>query len=233
METTSMVKDIMDRFEGGWPQEWMARFPALANVPIPTPNDEDDRILWLGPNNVKQYYSVSVAMKTFQENVGLVHWYRIVWNKAYISKHALCMWMACHRRLPTQDRLVQWKSEPPDVKCVFCKGMIETHDHLFFGCRFSNIIWKQVKSQIRLDGSPDFWSEIMDSWMVGGWRRWSTLHRIAISATVYHIWLERSRRYFDDCSQTEDQIVSVILMEVMMRMAWKTNRKKEITKDNG
>lgn len=155
-----------------------------------------------------------------------MHWYKVVWNKAFIPKHALCMWMACQKRLPTQDRLIQWKSEPPDIKCVLCKLTVETHDHLFFQCTFSRSIWNTVKKETGIQNCPDKWTDIIDLWSTGQWRRWSTVQKLSISAVVYHVWMERKRKFFDNQNQSSKQVVDEIKREILLRMAWKTKKRQ-------
>lgn len=221
----STVYDIMQKFGNAWPNDWLNRYPQLQNIMIPTPINAVDNFLWLGPNHNRQYFTVRVAWKTLEEVGPIVHWYKIVWNKAFIPKHALCMWMACLKRLPTQDRLIQWKKEPPDAKCVFCNLVVETHNHLFFECTYSKSIWSTVKQEVGIQNCPDNWDDILNLWMMGTWRSWSTVKRLAISATVYHVWLERNRKYFDKQHQNSSLVVADIKKELLLRMAWKMKNK--------
>lgn len=216
----------MQTFGQVWPNEWIQRFPQLQQIQIPTPTNNDDAFLWLGPNQVRQFFSVKVAWKTLEEIGPLHHWYKIVWNKAFIPKHALCMWMACLKRLPTQDRLNQWKNDPPDLKCVFCNMVIETHNHLFFECNYSGSIWNTIKQETGIQNSLNTWEDILLAWSMGTWRRWTTVQRLAISATVYHIWLERNRKFFDNHNRNISEVVADVKMEILMRMAWKTKLKQ-------
>ncbi|XP_010544332.1 PREDICTED: uncharacterized protein LOC104816978 isoform X2 [Tarenaya hassleriana] len=43
-------------------------------------------------------------------------------------------------RLPTKDRLHRW-GVTPEALCVLCEATEETHQHLFFECRFSAQVW--------------------------------------------------------------------------------------------
>ena len=80
-----------------------------------------------------------------------------------IPKHGFCMWMACHNRLPTQDRIILWKQEPPDMKCVLCEQVVDSHRHLFFTCPFSVTIWRQIKREVDLYGFYEDWDAIVDA----------------------------------------------------------------------
>ncbi|XP_024964143.1 uncharacterized protein LOC112504434 [Cynara cardunculus var. scolymus] len=91
----STVYDLMQRFGNEWPDEWVQQFPQLQHIMIPSPSLEEDTIRWLEPNKNRQLFEVKVVWHTLQEVGQVVHWHKVVWNKAYIPKHALCMWMAC------------------------------------------------------------------------------------------------------------------------------------------
>nr|GFA46096.1 hypothetical protein [Tanacetum cinerariifolium] len=51
-------------------------------------------------------------------------------------RHAFMVWLAIHGRLRTQDLMVKWEKYG-DMRCVFCKNVLDNHDHLFFECEFS------------------------------------------------------------------------------------------------
>ena len=51
--------------------------------------------------------------------------------------------MTMLNRLPTKDRLKSWGLEV-DGSCVLCKSVEETKDHMFYGCIFSQQLWKEV-----------------------------------------------------------------------------------------
>ncbi|MDV2888542.1 hypothetical protein RYX45_25605, partial [Alkalihalophilus pseudofirmus] len=61
-------------------------------------------------------------------------WHKAIWNKYNIPKHSFIAWLAIRDSLPTQDRIIQWKENPPDLVCVFCKDILDSCSHLFFGC---------------------------------------------------------------------------------------------------
>ncbi|XP_024965044.1 uncharacterized protein LOC112505356 [Cynara cardunculus var. scolymus] len=150
-------------------------------------------------------------------------------EKAYIPKHALCMWMACQNKLPTQDRISQWKHEPPDLKCVFCKSVIETHNQLFFECNYSSSIWEAIKKEVGLTNCLNNWEDILNRGLAQRWKSWSNVQKLGISAMVYHIWRERNRKFFDNFNHTGDKVVAEIKMQILQRMAWKTRKKLKIT----
>ncbi|KAJ9541830.1 hypothetical protein OSB04_028336 [Centaurea solstitialis] len=108
----------------------------LANVGLPPiRHDIDDVTCWdsldRGEFSVRQVYTSLVG------HLDTVTWANSVWFKGHIPKHSFCMWVACMHRLPTQDRIAEWKHDPPDLLCSLCGLMRDSHDHLFFECTFS------------------------------------------------------------------------------------------------
>ncbi|XP_024963993.1 uncharacterized protein LOC112504286 [Cynara cardunculus var. scolymus] len=215
----------MQRFGTNWPEVWIRLFPQLQNVMIPYPSQVEDKVGWLAKDLSRGDYEVKLAWKTIQEVRPVVHWYKLVWNKAYIPKHAICIWMACQLKLPTQDRLSQWKHEPPDLKCVFCKSVIESHNHLFFECTYSRRIWEAIQCEVGLINCPSTWEDILHSGSAQTWQSWSTVQKLGISATVYNIWRERNRKFFDNFTHSGDKVIADNKMQILHRMAWKTRMK--------
>ena len=66
---------------------------------------------------------------------------KIFWFSAAIPKHSFIGWLAMKDRLWTKARLIQW-GFIGDSLCSYCKMMIETRNHLFFECPFSQRIGK-------------------------------------------------------------------------------------------
>lgn len=71
-----------------------------------------------------------------------VRWAHLVWFSHYVPRWALIQWMAFHGRLSTKDRLFNW-GVVQSTECMLYVNGVETHNHLFFECSFSNWLWKQ------------------------------------------------------------------------------------------
>ena len=87
-----------------------------------------------------------------------VDWQRLLLAPFNIPKHSIIAWMAIFNRLPTEDRLKSWGIEMEGI-CVFCQQEMETTDHLFFGCIYSQGIWKEVLQLCGLDNDVTGWAE--------------------------------------------------------------------------
>ncbi|GJR70873.1 retrovirus-related pol polyprotein from transposon TNT 1-94 [Tanacetum coccineum] len=73
--------------------------------------------------------------------------------------HSFMVWLAVNGRLKTHDKMGVWKGKE-DLKYVFCKKVHDSHNHLFFECDFSSVIWKRLKDMVKLDHAPLKWSDI-------------------------------------------------------------------------
>ncbi|KAJ9561644.1 hypothetical protein OSB04_006804 [Centaurea solstitialis] len=219
LSVASSVFELHAVFNDQWPADWLTRFPVLANVEFPSWNDSVDRMEWVH-NTTASIFSVGVAYKSFQGEMDLVPWSDVVWFKGHIHKHAFCMWLACWQRLPTQDRLRLWKEEPPDYKCSLCHNVEDSHSHLFFDCIVANQIWMGVTEAIGWMDAPTMLVDVLE--VV---RSKSLLHRLALSASVYEVWMERNKRLFTNEKRAVIQIIQQIVSMISLRHTWKTRKK--------
>ncbi|KAJ9562228.1 hypothetical protein OSB04_007388 [Centaurea solstitialis] len=218
---TSTVRDVINSCGNAWPLVWLQISPALNQCAIPQLDDNsDDRVMWKGIDGSLGTFTVSGAYDDFCGSFDTVDWAKQVWFKGCIPKHAFCVWTASHGRLPTQDRLI-WNHQPPDMRCPFCNVCMDSHDHLFFLCKFSLEIWRTIKREVRLFGFAERWNDIMDDLKNGRGPR-KKEQKLALQATVYCVWRERNRRLFGNQSKPATHVIKEIREVVLLRMAWTT-----------
>ncbi|GKC71588.1 hypothetical protein Tco_1117471 [Tanacetum coccineum] len=99
-----------------------------------------------------------------------------------------------------------------DMRCVFCKDVPDSLDHLFFGCDFSRRIWDSLNYMVRMDHAPYCWSQIKEFMLKRPINKsiWSILHRLLIGASIYFVWKERIIRMFQGNSRSVDVILDLI-----------------------
>lgn len=68
----------------------------------------------------------------------------IIWNRYLIPKHAFHIWLVCHERPLTRDRLKTWGMAVVDASCVLCGQQAESIDHLYFECAYSKSLLQLV-----------------------------------------------------------------------------------------
>ncbi|KAJ9536733.1 hypothetical protein OSB04_un000118 [Centaurea solstitialis] len=214
------VRDLITQCNGVWPDSWVQLDPdRFADPPPIIVHGVDDSVKWVQGDNLIDF-TVRDAWKSFVGPNQVYAWTKYVWFKGHIPKHAFCMWTACHRRLPTQDRIGTWKHEPPDYRCVFCGNGQDSHDHLFFMCSYTREVWQRVKHEVGLHGFPELWSDILILLADNrGPRR--KVQKLALVGSVYFIWMERNRRLFRDLSVAPIQLYKQIMEAVWTRLAWR------------
>lgn len=148
-----------------------------------------------------------------------------------MPKHSFCLWLACLRRLPTQDRIAEWKHDPPDLKCSLCNACMDSHARLFFDCVVSRQIWAQVLDHFQWRNFPYSWDAIVDVLSQVDSAPKSLTHRLGLAMTVYTIWCERNRRLFTGVAQPIVHLVKIILSTVEDRVAWKQRNLKTSKSD--
>ncbi|KAJ9535820.1 hypothetical protein OSB04_un001031 [Centaurea solstitialis] len=221
---SSTVRDVLMELNGQWPNDWIVSNPSDIPNQLPTLDDgTDDVVAWRGVNNVLTGFSVKEVWRSIDGNHVITPWVKFVWFKHHVPKHAFCMWTACHKRLPTQDRLSLWKENPPDFLCPLCNQIPDSHDHLFFTCSFS----RDGEERGGFMGYPDVWSTIME-YLQDNRGPKMLIQRLALSATVYYIWRERNCRLFRGAKQNSLHVFKMIRSSVMDTMAWRTVTSKSV-----
>ncbi|XP_016499380.1 uncharacterized protein LOC107817991 [Nicotiana tabacum] len=127
-------------------------------------------------------------------------WKSLVMLTGILPKHQFILWMAIQRRLATVDILAKWRIQVPQ-SCVLCERDIEeTHDHLFFECTYSQSLWKGMLGWLRYQRSVANWEDEL-KWLSANANNRNprkTILGVVFAATVYHIWMERNDRRFQN-----------------------------------
>ncbi|GJS75796.1 putative reverse transcriptase domain-containing protein [Tanacetum coccineum] len=107
-----------------------------------------------------------------------------------------------------------------DMRCVFFKNVLDSHDHLFFECEFSKKVWDSLKCMVRMDHALDCWSQIKEFMLKRPINKsiWSILQRLLIGASIYFIWQERNVRMFQDKSRSVEALTCLIKDTVRLRI---------------
>ncbi|KAJ4847706.1 hypothetical protein Tsubulata_004438 [Turnera subulata] len=106
-----------------------------------------------------------------------------------------------------------------DASCLLCSASIESRDRLFFECSFSATIWSNLLSLYSVNRRVGAWpSEFL--WAKSHLQKksfQSLIIRVAWAAAIYHIWRERNRRFFTNCSRPTDCVLLDICSEMKLR----------------
>ncbi|KAJ9536472.1 hypothetical protein OSB04_un000353 [Centaurea solstitialis] len=221
---STTVHELLDTIDG-WPPDWVARAPQLEGEVLPTLSEQPDSVQWVDVYGKPGSFSVSCAYASFDGVHQVVPWSKFVWFPGHIPKHAFCLWIACYKRHPTQDRMMNWKHDPPDWKCGLCGVCMDSHNHLFFECQFSSSVWNQIRINVDWRNVPSKWDDMVDFLATIPMTAVHLKQKLALAATVYALWRERNRRIFTDEKRNENRLIKEIMEIVLMRMAWKKLKK--------
>ncbi|KAJ9536699.1 hypothetical protein OSB04_un000084 [Centaurea solstitialis] len=214
--STWTVAELASATNGVWPNDWLDRYSLLTTNVMPILMEgERDTMIW--DNDDSGIFSVKKVYNSLHGSFVEAPWWKSVWFKGHIPKHAFCLWTACVRRLPTQDRILSWKQEPPDLLCSLCGMVQDSHNHLFFTCNFANEIWTNVRNKMEWPDFPDSWDAVMVTISDRTTAPKRFKHKIALAASVYTIWKERNRRLFRGDRRTVQALTKEICEVVWMR----------------
>ncbi|KAI8538315.1 hypothetical protein RHMOL_Rhmol09G0092900 [Rhododendron molle] len=177
--------------------------------------NESDYVRWtLNANGKFSIASLWDKLRTFFPKVG---WHRLMWFPGHIPKCSFITWLAVQHRLSTVDRLMLFGISNSN-QCSFCQGS-ESHDHLFFNCPFSQLVWDAMLAKLRVNWHSRTWSE----WVTFlSNKKGKSLHvvltKLVFTATVYHVWIERNIRKFQNKSCSGEVVAHKIYSMVRARL---------------
>lgn len=92
-------------------------------------------------------------------------------------------------KLASKDRLLKW-SMVDNATCVLCSnGALESHNHLFFDCPYSSVVWRVISGKNHIHRCPLNWEDE---------KKWFLLHskgktikksilKLSLAATVWYL----------------------------------------------
>ena len=98
--------------------------------------------IWLASKS-KSCSTREILRSCKREKKSEVDWCCLFWFSLAIPRHSFIIWLGIKDSLTTGDRVLKWGAHG-EYECLFCRGYIESQDHLFFGCRYNKRLWKAV-----------------------------------------------------------------------------------------
>ncbi|XP_050217492.1 uncharacterized protein LOC126668329 [Mercurialis annua] len=160
-------------------------------------NDVEDQVNWKANKSGK--FFVKSAFQLLCDDKDNVPWFSLVWFAGFIPRHAFILWLGLKCRIMTKDRLLSWGTISSDT-CSLCNDKSETMDHLFFGCVYSDCIWKGVLVWLGIRRQINPWRREI-SWFVRRAKGRSEIakkRRLSFAAAVYFIWRARNEAVFNN-----------------------------------
>ncbi|XP_058776555.1 uncharacterized protein LOC131650866 [Vicia villosa] len=146
-----------------------------------------------------------------------VEWRNLMRNNYARPRALFTLWLSCHSRLPTMDRLSKL-GMIQNLQCVLCVNAVESHDHLFFECCFTKNVWAGILNWLGIPHTPLIWRDEL-KWLISntkgkGWKH--GMLKMALAETLYFVWQYRNRVVFQQ-KNTSNTIVNNIIYTIVYR----------------
>ncbi|XP_010525577.1 PREDICTED: uncharacterized protein LOC104803346 [Tarenaya hassleriana] len=161
----------------------------LSTIVPPSENGTKDQALWkYAEDDYKSSFSTVRTWNFIRNPHETVHWRSTVWFKQSTPRMAIFMWQMMHVRLPTKDRLMRW-GVASVMTCGLCDAEDESHNHLFFECRYSAAVWSYYACLCW--PNPPINNPAND--VIHNRKQ---IAKILLQVTAYTLWKERHNRIF-------------------------------------
>ncbi|GJW02174.1 RNA-directed DNA polymerase, eukaryota, reverse transcriptase zinc-binding domain protein [Tanacetum coccineum] len=213
------VKEVIQDGRWVWPNEWSSDFEKLRQIQIPVLKENcEDCVVWITRLGKELKFKIGEVWKDLCRNNAKVDWCSMVWFPQAIPRHAFVLWLATKKRLMTQDRMALWRPND-NLKCALCGQCEDSHNHLFFSCEFSKVIWKELNQMlnVRLSDSLELIINDMIALPMNN-NIWSIIRRLVIAAAVYYVWQERNDRLFKNEKRKSETIISTIKESIRLKL---------------
>jgi hypothetical protein len=131
--------------------------------------------------------------ETLREKEPTMNWKKIVCFSVAIPWHSFFLWLVFRDAIVTNERMCKW-GYAGDCLCPFCRGKLESREHLFFKCSFSSRVWRKLMASCLVFNLVEGWKEVAQWCVVAlkGDSLKTRLCKLSIGAAVYHLWKHRN-----------------------------------------
>ena len=183
------------------------------------PSIEKDFPLWKQKEGV--HAGVFSSKKTWlqlRSGSPRCEWSKGIWFTQSTPKYSFLIWVALRNRLQTCDRMQMWNTAVNPV-CVLCDEANETCSHLFFNCKYSKEVWKELVGGILQGAFTTEWNHLVG--MVSQTTLPPTkqfLLRYTFQATVHALWRERNNRRHGETPQSAGMITRFVDKAIRLKL---------------
>nr|GEX90928.1 hypothetical protein [Tanacetum cinerariifolium] len=218
------VAGLISNITWTWPQGWLNKAPDIGNIANIQLADQDDELQWRDSSGKIGSFSVKGEWEALRTRGLDVAWYNIVWFTHAIPQNSFHLWLVMRNSLKTQDLLRSWDVGPivdlASLRCLLCDRQRDSHNHLFFECKFSARVWSYVRDLAELENVPPILTDIVEILHVTGKPKSarSIIGRLIVAATTYYIWKERNSRIFNKVNRTPEEIRDMITVTIRLKL---------------
>ncbi|KAL2226576.1 UNVERIFIED_CONTAM: putative mitochondrial protein [Sesamum indicum] len=212
LDESTKLNTVID--EGQWHWPLITDLECLQIIyTLPQIHGGEDRIIWRFPDGQPTAQALYRLICPPGPKVG---WTSLLSGSLKIPRHCFILWMAFQEKLPTTDK--PWLTHIGG--CILCdEETTETHNHLFFRCRYSRRCLIAIRKIIRFDWPNRTWAMDVE-WAVKKWRGKHIInaaYRALLGSLVYHLWRERNSRRFQQSEHPPNVLASHIIDDVRQR----------------
>ncbi|GKC46639.1 reverse transcriptase domain, reverse transcriptase zinc-binding domain protein, partial [Tanacetum coccineum] len=235
LNSASKVNDVIFNGVWNWPTDLIGKYPILSVVSgTNAVEGVCDKVEWRTSGGVVKPFSVSTVWSSIRPRDAKVNWYEVVWFASCIPRHSFHMWLIVKKKLNTQDMLHTWDASVAfGSVCSLCEMQQDSHEHLFFECPFSQVVWNHMKVLADVHSSVSTIYDIISYVLPIAKRRSSKsiIAKLVIAASAYFIWQERNWRLFRQSKRNHTQVIECITSAVRLKLLSCTFKKsKDVVK---
>ncbi|CAM8975760.1 unnamed protein product [Rhodiola kirilowii] len=125
-----------------------------------------------------------------------VDWFRLVWNSYNASRDSFNAWLVVQNKIMTRDRLSHCGVQTSNF-CALCDTGIESRDHLFFECTYSQDVWSKVLGFLHIFPTFNRW-DLLIPWFKGmpQTRLKTKMAAAATTRVMNGVWVARNKKIF-------------------------------------
>ncbi|XP_010670560.3 uncharacterized protein LOC104887594 [Beta vulgaris subsp. vulgaris] len=155
-------------------------------------------------------YSVKAVYEKLKGEQERVVWGKFVWNRLSMPKHRFIHWLAVQGKLQTTEKLKHIGVSDNDL-CLLCGSYTETHQHLFFKCKFSNECMQGIKNWLGVKNSTLDLHQLCRGVRRGSRTKFQKQMILAgIATVIYHVWRTRNVCYLHHKVDTISSSIKMI-----------------------
>ncbi|GJR05399.1 integrase, catalytic region, zinc finger, CCHC-type containing protein [Tanacetum coccineum] len=222
LNSASKVNDVIFNGVWNWPTDLIGKYPFLNAISgSNVVEGVCDKLEWRTSGGVAKTFSVSTVWSSIRPRDTKVNWYEVVWFASCIPRHSFHMWLIVKKKLKTQDLLCTWDASVTfGSVCSLCEQQQDSHEHLFFECPFSQVVWNHMKGLADVHSSASTIYDIISYVLPIAKRRSSTsvIAKLVIAASAYFIWQERNWRLFRQSKRNPTQVIECITYSVRLKL---------------
>ena len=183
-------------------------------------NQNEDVHLWkTGDNNYTTHFSSKATGNLIRAEQAKVNWSKGIWFPYNTPRFSFMAWIAVQNRLPTGDRILSWNTTA-STACCLCPEPLETRNHLFYKCKFSEEVWKNLTFKLLSLRYTNEWEEVVR--LLTDQTSNSTrlfLIRYVFQSTLSAIWKERNGRRHGESSHSPATLIKGVDKAVRNRIS--------------